>query len=408
MTTTYIGNAYGMVIQEEQVGSDFNLTLSFTDLPFFTLNLKLKYRDVNTDIITTLSGTLSSPQSFTIPAGTYDYEVTIIHKVGLTQSVTETISFVAPSRVFLEVPHLNPINFVDKNRELLTNYNFKHFDAWKDCEQQLPFETKKCYYQKWQNNDIVHLQVKANFSPIRIKVRNETGLVVLSQVMDIVRTIGSTIYFQAQIGFDDTNIFPEGSYSMEIIAGDPVLITLVSEKFYVSENHEDTLLFKYSNNFNDLILWETGIEMNFRVEGVIPFEAPDSIRTVYTDQRNSAATVRGDAYRKYRLYVGTAAGMPNWVIDKVEDIIDQNNLDIDNKPFAPASGATWNTKKIERYPWAEWNIEMREANNRRSKRFETSGLQEKKVVIEYIVEGKLFGPVEGEANDNTYTINDIE
>lgn len=305
---------------------------------------------------------------------------------------------------FIEVPILNCFNIVDKNRSLPPQYNWRHFDPWTALEQITEFETKKCYKQKVQNDDIFFIQIKTDFTPIRLQVRNSKGLVVLSEVMSIVDTIGSDIYLQAQIGFDS---FLAGCYTLEILGGDPVLITLVSETFQVAENWPDTLLFQYSNQFNNNILWQTGIEMTFRCEGVIPFDAPASLRTVYVDQPQDEVTVKGDPYRTFKLYVGTAAGFPNWLIDKLEEIIDQNNLTIDGKGFAPVSGATWNTNKIDRYPWAEWNLEMRETNNRRSKRFEITGLQEKKVVIEYIVSAKLFGPQAGSANDNTFTINEI-
>lgn len=306
---------------------------------------------------------------------------------------------------YLEIPIMNPFNFVDKNRVLLPNYHFKHFDAWTSNEQILPYETHKCYKQKWQNNDIAFMQFQSDLTPIRLQVRNDKGLVVLSHEMSIVRTIGSRIYLQDQIAFDS---FTEGFYTLEVNAGDPILITAISEPFHVKQEHENTLLVKFSNDFNNIILWETGVYITYRLDGVIPYESPVSIRTVYIDQTGSAKTVKGDAARKFRLYVGCEGGMPPYVIDKLDEIIDQNNVEYDAKEFAPVPGADWSTKKIDRYPWAQWNIDMRECNNRRAKRFETTGLQEKKVVIEYIVEGKLFGPIAGSANDNTYHIDDIE
>lgn len=309
--------------------------------------------------------------------------------------------------MYIEVPILNPFNFVDKNRQLLPNYNFKHFDGWKDNEQVLPFDTYKCYKQLWQNDDIAFLQVKADYSPIRVQVRNNKGLIVLSHVMSAVAVIGTDVYYQDQVAFDDA-VFVEGFYVLEILAGDPIFIILESSVLHIKEQHEGTLLLKYSSNFNNSILWETGIYMTFRVNGVIAFDHPASIRTVYVDQPGSEVTVKGDPYRVFKLFVGCDGGTPPWVIDKLEEIIDQNNVEYDGKPFAPVVGATWNTKKIDRYPWAQWNIEMREVNNRRAKRFESTGLQEQKVVIDYIVEGRLFGPIAGSANDNTYTINEIE
>lgn len=305
---------------------------------------------------------------------------------------------------FIDDAILNPFNFVDKNRVLPLNYNFKHFDGWTDREQQLPFETAKCYKQLWQNDDIAFLQFRANFSPIRLQVRKSTGQIVLSQLMTAITTIGDDIYFQDQIAFD---FFDEGDYRLEILGGDPVIITMQSEIFNVKAEQAGTLLLKYSNSFNNNILWEIRDYMLFRVNGVIPYEEPISVRTVYIDQPGSAQTVKGDAARKFVFYVGCNGGMPKWVIDKLDEIVDQNNVEYDGKGFAPVPGSTWNTKKIERYPWAQWNLDMRETSNKRFKRFTGTGQQDKKVVIDYIVEGKLFGPIFGSANDNTFTINQV-
>lgn len=306
---------------------------------------------------------------------------------------------------FIDIPLMNPFNFVDKNRSLPANYNFKHFDGWTDREQQLTFETAKCYKQPWQNDDIAPLQFRANFSPIRLQVRKSTGEIVLSQVMSVVATLGDVIYFQDQIAFDS---FTEGDYVLEVLGGDPVLITLQSEKFNVKQEQCGTLLIKFGNRFNNSILWEFREYMNFRVNGVIPYEEPISVRTVYIDQPGSAQTVKGDAARAFKLYVGCNGGMPKWVLDHLDEIVDQTDVTYDGKGFAPVPGSKWNTKKIERYPWAQWNLDMRETSNKRFKRFQIDGQQDKKVVVEYIVEARLFGPVYGQANDNTYTINTLD
>lgn len=307
----------------------------------------------------------------------------------------------------LKVPTLNPFNFVDLNREQATAYNFKHFDSWTTSEQVLLFEKGRCYAQKWQITDAPKIQFIADFSPIRLQIRAKSGLIVWQSVMDVKTTISSDIYFEDQIIFSGLD---DGYYVLEVLAGDPALITLQSEPFHLQQKQEGTLLFKYSHPSNNNILWETGIEMIFRVDGIIPFDRPDSSRTVYVDQKANMKTVKGDPYRVFRLFVGnTNAGIPNWQIDKLEEIIDQANLEIDGKGFAPVSGANWTAKKVDRYPYHQWSIEMRETNNRRSKLFEVSGLQEKKVIIEYIVESKLFGPIEGDAATNTeYTINELE
>jgi hypothetical protein len=294
---------------------------------------------------------------------------------------------------------------VDKNRELIPNYNFKHFDAWMSNEQIItPYEVYKCYKQPWQNDDIAKLQIQSDFTPIRLQIRNSRGSIVFSHQMSIVKTIGSRIYLEDQIAFD---FFDEGVYKLEILGGDPVLITIVSEPFLVKYNHPNTMLLNVSNEFNNEILWETGITINFRVNGVIPFDAPISSRTVYIDQPGAAKTVKGTASRKFKFYIGCDGGLPPWYVDKINEYLDQTDVLYDGKGFAPIPGSDWATNKIDRYPWAQWNIEMRETNNTRMKRFEPQGLQEKKYAQDIIIETKLFGATYGASSDNSITINTI-
>lgn len=307
--------------------------------------------------------------------------------------------------MFLEASILNPVNLVSKDRELPLNYNWRHFDSFTSNEQIVtPYETYKCYRQKWQNDDILKLQFKSDFSPIRLQVRDYKGAIVFSHQMSLILTIGTDLYFEDEIAFD---FFDAGVYKLEVIAGDPALITLVSEPFQIAENWPYTILINYQNSFNNNIMWETGINMNFRVDGVMPFDSPNSVRTVYTDQPGSEVTVKGIPYRVFKFYVGCDGGVPPWVVDKLEEIIDQTDVFYDGKGFAPTSGATFSANKIERYPWAQWNIDLRETNNTRMKRFEVTGLQEKKFAQDIIIDTKLFGALYGSSDDNTITINTI-
>jgi hypothetical protein len=307
--------------------------------------------------------------------------------------------------MYIEIPIMNPFNFVDKNRELIANYNFKHFDAWMSNEQIItPYEVYKCYKQPWQLDDIAKLQVQSDFTPIRLQVRNTRGLVILSQLMSVVRTIGSLIYLEDQIAFD---LFDEGIYTLEVLGGDPVLMTIVSEPFCVKYNQPGTMLMNVSNQFNNEILWETGITINFRVNGVIPYDSPIAVRTVYIDQPGAASTVKGTASRKFKFYIGCNGGLPPWYVDKINEYLGQTDVIYDGKGFAAVPGVDWSTTKIERYPWAQWNIDMRQTTNTRMKRFEVTGLQEKKFAQDVIINTKLFGALYGSSNDNTITINTI-
>jgi len=308
---------------------------------------------------------------------------------------------------YVEIPVLCPLNFVAANRALPANYHFKHFDAWKSDEQLLPFETAPIYKGKWQKNDIITLPIKTNFSPVDVNVFDDDGKLYLTQVMSVIGNVGDDTYWLANIALD---MFDEGCYDVQIVVGDgDNKITLESETILVKESHEETLLFKYSNNFNNEVFWEGVSYITLRTEGTISEFTPTGSRVVYIDQPNNAKTVKGTSARQFKLFVGGPEGLPNYIADKIQDIFDQNNVEIDGKGFSALNdGAKLTPKREELYGYAGWSLDIIETVNRRAKRFELEGgLIEKKVIIDYIVEGALFGPIDGDGNDTTYTINEL-
>lgn len=309
---------------------------------------------------------------------------------------------------YIEIPVGIPIQLVDKNRSLPAAYHMRHFDNWLAEEQILENESAICNPQKWQFDDIVHVQLISSIAPISVKVRNEKGEIVIDQLMSQVAVIRGRVYWENQIAID--NNFTEGRYKVYYSFGDPVQVELEAETWDVRADHPGTLLFTYSNNFNNQILWQTGIYMNFRVDGVVaeylPVAAPG--RTVYLDQPGNAKTVKGGSARQFTAFVGNRIGMPPWQIDKLEEIMNQNNVSIDGKDFSADAGAKWSPKRIQRYAWAQWSLDIRETNTSRVKRFTSTGILEKKFVEDVVVDGKLFGAVVGPSNDNTYTINSVQ
>lgn len=311
--------------------------------------------------------------------------------------------------MYVEASILNPLNFVDKSRELLPNYQFKHFDAWHETEQRLAFQQGGCFYQKWQKNDTIRLQVKTDMSPAVVKLKNNIGAEVFSEVMTSAAVVNGITYRQSALALDAY----DGYYKIELHVGDGAAkVMLESNTFYVRQSWPGTLLHEYSNDFNNEILWETDIYFTLRVDGVIADFTPGSQRTTYIDQPQAAKTVKGNAFRQFKVFYGNVnnkkqAGLPDWMADKLEEIYIQNNLDIDGKGFAAVPGAKLTPKRIPGYLYAPWEMEVQESLNRRVKRFDSTGLLEQKVAIDYVVEGALFGPIAGPANTNEYTINEL-
>ena len=307
---------------------------------------------------------------------------------------------------YIEIATAVPLNVVDKNRELPANYHWKHMDAWKSNEQFMEMESGPCKPQKFQNNDILFLQVMADFSPIFIQVRRlSSGLIVLNHQMTNVATVGTKSYFEDQIAFDNLTLFAQGEYQVEFLGGDPVQVSLITEPISIKEEHENTLLARYYNNFNTEIWWESNIYFNFRFDGVIPYKKPASKRTTYIDQIYNAKTTKGRGYRIFDLTAGTQGGSPKWHFDLLEEIMCQTNVEFDGKAFTGIVGAEFEINKVDRYPYWRGSMEVMESLNKRAKRFEGTGINLERWATDYVVEGALFGPIDGSANDNTYLID---
>lgn len=301
------------------------------------------------------------------------------------------------------IPILNPLNPVDRDRELPLNYNFKHFDEWLSNEQKLEFEQGKCYFQKWQTSDIIYYQFSSPFDPAFLKVINSQGVEVINLQFDVVGSIREKIYLQAAVALDTLD---EGYYKVVVLVGDPVRKIIDHEIIHVKENHPGTILLKYSNKRNNTILWEHIEEMMFRIDAVIKYDKTVSARTSYTDQPRNASTVKGMPYRKFKMYIGQYGGVPDWQPDKIEEIFDQTDVTADGKGFsAPVS--EMNVNRLERYAWAQWNMDLLETNNSREKRFSSAGLQDENISLSYTTTSKLFGSLDGETNDNTIEIYEI-
>jgi len=306
---------------------------------------------------------------------------------------------------YIEIPTLCPLNVVSVNRSLSPSYHFKHFDEWKSSEQILPYYSAFDYKQKWQKNDIITLTAKSNFGPVRVDIYNEYQDLIGSANMAVIGVVGDNAYWLLNLNISAL----DGCYVIKIIAGEgEAEIALESEEIFIKEDHPGTLLYKFWNNYNNTVYWEGVPYMTIRLEGEIKQYETGGIRRVYIDQPNTSKTVRGVSSRAFKLFSGSSIGMPDVYADKLQEIFDQTNVEIDGKGFSALTSASKLTpERADLYSFAGWSMDIAETVNRRAKRFESSGIIEKKVVIDYIAVSKLFGPIKGNAEDTTYYIKNL-
>lgn len=143
-------------------------------------------------------------------------------------------------------------------------------------------------------------------------------------------------------------------YPIDIADDDPVVVTRENWQtsgLHIKEKHEKTLLYEYYNTQNDKgIVFDTGIKFSFRVEGLIREFAPKSLTEDYIDQKYDVYSLNDIPYGTHNNYIGSARGLPDWVIKKMNTIFTVNSVKIDGQLFNKVSGQQFEMTRPQNGP----------------------------------------------------------
>jgi len=224
-----------------------------------------------------------------------------------------------------KVPLLNSLRWVEKDPVIDPRYNKRPFDL--EIDQYNP---NGCYYAKWQTNDKAQVQVISDYVPELNFYHYATDrLYKTIAIPESPTNILDVTYkcYEAEIDFSE---FDEGDYygQLEYNDGSQDKIWQTSP-ISVADLHKDTILYEYKNSINDYgVVFDTGIVFNFRVEGGLYSPLFKSNTEQYTDQKYNITQEDSIPFRNFSHIVGTAEGVPNWVIDKCNRIfaVDQKQI----------------------------------------------------------------------------------
>jgi hypothetical protein len=310
----------------------------------------------------------------------------------------------------VDIAVVAPIKFVKQGYTNPLPYNTKYMEDWL-YEDTIPsqFENKS-YLQPWQKNDIVYFQVLSNYAPHQLELYDCEGNQVVGGVFQLtykpssIEGTGQKVY-EAAVALDDFN---EGVYQFKILSGSPVLETYVSEWFSLKELHEETVLLEYTHDENDHdVIFETGIVFGFRVHGALWEYQPGADRTIFIDQPRNAVQLAGKSFSTEKLFIGDQYGVPNYMIEKINNIFLCSQVLIDGKQWVGNEGARFEAKREELYPMAGWAFELRPAKSNTKKRFIADGNQGSPTTVTYNIEQKGFGPMTSPASSNIIQIEEI-
>lgn len=308
----------------------------------------------------------------------------------------------------VDISILCPVKFREQGYTNPLPYNTKYMEDWNYPDTRRSFEEQQDYFHPWQQNDIIPLQVLSNYAPHQLELYDCSGILVdtfqLGYVSSSIEGIGVKVY-EANIAL---NTYPEGIYYFLLKSGDPVLKTMESEKFYLKSLHENTVLLQYKHSENDFdTVFETGVQFNFRTFGGLVEYQPGADRTVFIDQPRNLIQLSGKSFSTGKLLIGEQYGVPNWVVQRINQIFLCSEVLIDGKQYVGNEGAKFDPNREQLYPMAGWTWEVRSAKAENKKRFIADGEVEGTTTLVYQIEGNGFGSITDPASSNIIQIEQI-
>lgn len=313
---------------------------------------------------------------------------------------------------YLYIPFVNPVRFYDEDRANLDKYFTRHFDDWKFSERLLDWQSPEEYCQCWTTDDIIYLQFESTFDPIIVKVIDSNGIaqITLPALIGLPhKLLSNTWSFEVSISLATLTT---GCYTIQITAGTgPNTKTLVSGCQYISETPiRNTLLLEYYNSrFHEDVMFESGIQFQFRVHGNIGFLDPARKDEQYKDERYNPAMLSSKTSRLWPIVFGDEFGLPDDIIDLLNRIWGCSNVSVDNKSFGVSEGGKFEFFDVgNEYPKRGVKLVVEEGINRHSKIITVETDATKKLVHTVFVDKKVFGDTSNQGSSNTVPILNVE
>jgi hypothetical protein len=308
----------------------------------------------------------------------------------------------------LAIPFLNPVSFYEAKPAVFDEYLTKFMHDYPFEQNQFPWLDPLTYRQKWQTSDTIYVQVESNFEPLQLDLINRYGNVVLSLVANLQmpnKYMEGVHVYEFALSLASVE---EGCYHLRLTTGNLNELNMISEPMEVRDVHEGTILMQYRNSrYHGDVIFETGITFGFRVEGAFDFLDPGANITAYEDQKADPYILSARPYRVWPLVIGgeeNSRGIPDWVVDKFNLIWSCNDVKVDGKSFARNGDAQLSFQVVEGYRMRGITLPVREGQNRGSKIVSPTVDTNKKLLVSFNINTKLFGDISENAANNLIPI----
>jgi hypothetical protein len=296
------------------------------------------------------------------------------------------------------IPHLCPVKFVPLGQSVPGQYHFKSMDADWFKEQISMWDNQNNYFQKWQTNDVISIQVQTNgLAPVQVELIDYTGHVYQTVAMSQVTTTALQTPRAAYQGDVPLTGLTEALYYLHLTAGSGTTKTeFISEPLHVKEDWPETLLIEYKHKRNkQSMLFSNGYYPSLRVEGWIDKFNPEARFAVYEDQPADIEMINGIPYRSFKLNIAGNDGLPDWIIDKISRILLLSTSRVDGINYSRNGDAKFEVVEFPGDPKRYWSISIREAMNRDGITLDTSGQLDENLTVVYNIDTSMFGDGSG-------------
>lgn len=261
------------------------------------------------------------------------------------------------------VSEYNPIKFYEYLYNELPGRNTRFMDLVSVEDAILTFQDKVQWSQPWQQSDTINIQIQADTPGLRLCLVDCREVEIASAIL----TQRITNWKEPNLNTYEATLplqfVEEGYYYLTI--KDSVNIYVVSDRIHVKEYWQNSIYLQYHHRKNkgDLA-FDTEISFYIRVMSVLQDFQPGSDDTVYLDQYRNTTVLSSTPFRTYKMIIGDAFGVPDYIADKINRFFGLSHVFLDNIQFAKAEGSKMERNGDRKYPFAGWTIEIIEAVNK--------------------------------------------
>ncbi len=301
-----------------------------------------------------------------------------------------------------------PLKFVELNPTQVVQYLSRHMDDWHLYQRRNNWQqSARMYANQWLQSDSIVLQMTGNTGVPQIDVIDCKGTTYLTEAM-IARQQNAydplTYIYESS-----TALAPlaPGNYYFKITSG---TIVLISEPIEVcAEIYKPSFLLQYRHRkYYEGVIWETGIEMNLRVPGMIRLKKTAAKDTLYEDQNLAMTMIKSVPYRIMELMVGAGNMIPDYMLDTLPRVFGCSEVRADGRYYSKNEGFNFEASEEESNGYLFGaRAEIREKFNRPYKIVNPPADANEEVTIMSMTDLKGFSDTSEAGSSNLVAFEDV-